>query len=62
MICISDITPELIEQYQRTVEKESSSLLAMNACFKTDPLEMCVRRTKFLATNHIFNHKVGCVA
>ncbi|KAK3859952.1 hypothetical protein Pcinc_033966 [Petrolisthes cinctipes] len=52
------LTPELIEQYQKTVEKESSSLLAMNACFKTDPLEMCVRRSKVLATNHVFSHKV----
>ncbi|KAG0728936.1 Bleomycin hydrolase [Chionoecetes opilio] len=30
----------------------------MNACFKSDPLEMCMCRCKVMATSHMFTHKV----
>lgn len=52
------ITPELVEQYRNEVQNEPSSCLAMNACFKSDPLEMCMCRCKVMATSHVFTHKV----
>ncbi|KAK8749943.1 hypothetical protein OTU49_015141 [Cherax quadricarinatus] len=52
------LTSELVEQYREQVESESSSVLAMNACFKADPLDMCLCRSKVIATNHVFTHKV----
>ncbi|XP_045103001.1 bleomycin hydrolase-like [Portunus trituberculatus] len=52
------ITPELMDQYRTEVQSEPSSCLAMNACFKSDPLEMCMCRCKVMATSHVFTHKV----
>ncbi|XP_050737443.1 bleomycin hydrolase-like [Eriocheir sinensis] len=52
------ITPELMEQYRSEVEGDSTSCLAMNACFKSDPLEMCMCRCRVMATSHVFTHKV----
>ncbi|MPC12943.1 hypothetical protein E2C01_005660 [Portunus trituberculatus] len=51
------ITPELMDQYRTEVQSEPSSCLAMNACFKSDPLEMCMCRCKVMATSHVFTHK-----
>lgn len=47
-----------MEQYRSEVQSEPSSCLAMNACFKSDPLEMCMCRCKVMATSHVFTHKV----
>ncbi|XP_066968341.1 bleomycin hydrolase [Macrobrachium rosenbergii] len=52
------LTHELVAQYQEQVEIDPNSCLAMNACWKVDPLEMCIRRSKVIETNHIFTHKV----
>uniref|UniRef100_A0A0P4W7L8 Bleomycin hydrolase n=1 Tax=Scylla olivacea TaxID=85551 RepID=A0A0P4W7L8_SCYOL len=52
------ITSELMDQYRTEVQSEPSSCLAMNACFKSDPLEMCMCRCKVMATSHVFTHKV----
>lgn len=47
-----------MEQYRSEVEGDPTSCLAMNACFKADPLEMCMCRCRVMATNHVFTHKV----
>nr|XP_027228842.1 uncharacterized protein LOC113820697 [Penaeus vannamei] len=52
------LTSDLVAQYQEQVESEASSSLAMNACWKSDPLDMCLRRNKVVECNHIFTHKV----
>ncbi|XP_042876723.1 bleomycin hydrolase-like isoform X2 [Penaeus japonicus] len=52
------LTSDLVAQYQEQVEGEASSSVAMNACWKSDPLDMCLRRNKVVECNHIFTHKV----
>lgn len=47
-----------MDQYRSEVEGDSTSCLAMNACFKSDPLEMCMCRCRVMATSHVFTHKV----
>lgn len=52
------LTSELLSKYQSQVENDPASRLAINACWKTDPLEVCLQRQKVYQTSHVFNHKV----
>ncbi|XP_076041577.1 bleomycin hydrolase [Oratosquilla oratoria] len=52
------ITPELLNEFETQLESEPGTIVAMNASLKVDPLELCVRRSRLMDTNHVFNHKV----
>uniref|UniRef100_A0A2P2I6B0 Bleomycin hydrolase n=2 Tax=Hirondellea gigas TaxID=1518452 RepID=A0A2P2I6B0_9CRUS len=53
-----DINCSVVDDYRQQVESEPASQLAANACWKHDPVEVCVRRDVIGCSQHVFSHKV----
>ncbi|GFY49373.1 bleomycin hydrolase [Trichonephila inaurata madagascariensis] len=50
--------PSILNQFRKNFEADQKNLLALNACAKTDPLEVCQQRHIIESTSHVFTHKV----
>ncbi|GFQ75046.1 bleomycin hydrolase [Trichonephila clavata] len=50
--------PSILNQFRKNFEASQKNLLALNACAKTDPLEVCQQRHIIESTSHVFTHKV----
>lgn len=58
VILISALSPEVLKAFRKNFESESKNILALNACAKTDPLDICLQRKIVESTCHAFTHKV----
>ncbi|XP_067130032.1 bleomycin hydrolase [Centruroides vittatus] len=52
------LTPERLNQFQKSFESDPKNLLALNACTKHDPFELCLNRLNLQQVSHVFSHKV----
>ncbi|KAG8198800.1 hypothetical protein JTE90_007104 [Oedothorax gibbosus] len=52
------LTDELLKSFRKKLYSEPKNILALNACVKSDPLEVCVQRRVAESSNHVFTHKV----
>ncbi|XP_054714125.1 bleomycin hydrolase-like [Uloborus diversus] len=52
------ITPEILKRFQEKFEADPKNILALNACAKTDPYEVCIDKKVVDLTAHVFTHKV----
>ncbi|KAB7500541.1 Protein regulator of cytokinesis 1 [Armadillidium nasatum] len=52
------ITPDLIKTFSNEFKSDPVAQISMNACWKCDPIDICLKREKLYETNHVFTHKV----
>lgn len=52
------LSPDFLKTLKKKFESEPKNLLAVCACAKTDPLEVCLHRKVVESTSHAFTHKV----
>lgn len=52
------LTREVLKTFQKKFREDPKNLLALNACTRTDPLDICVQRQVVETTNHVYTHKV----
>lgn len=47
-----------LDKYRETFYSDSKNVLALNACTRADPLEVCTSRKNLELTQHVYQHKV----
>lgn len=52
------LTPDILKTFRKNFESNSKNILALTACAKVDPYDICLQRKVVETTCHVFQHKV----